>query len=192
MKNYYKDILVQIEKHIDMNEDDKALTLIREELSLPYIPMETEKELHKFLELVNSKLISEKPFDIQKIFELINSPKFDGIDKLGTVEMLAKANLREYDVEIKEILHNKNKIVPFVFKVRLLMLLKEQNIDNKYELLNVDNKQITIDLKDVTLPQDNLAFAAESNRVNVLLERHPGVFTVALNLLENFYYAMFP
>ena len=43
--NYYDELILQIEDLINGGKEDEALRLIQNELSLPYVPRETENRL---------------------------------------------------------------------------------------------------------------------------------------------------
>lgn len=100
MDNYYVEILKNIRKNIDDGNIDEAYLLTIEELKMPYIPVEVEKELHNFM-LDIKGLRSEKSSASMSIEQIENYLKGNDEQQLLAVNQLSLSNLRQ-NIELVE------------------------------------------------------------------------------------------
>lgn len=131
MDNYYEMRLSEIRHAINENNFESALSLLDEELNMPYIPQPYHDA---FKSLRDSVRIDATPH--AKYFESIEeiSEGLLGNDalKLKAIMSLERLNLRAYLNEIESILSNKN--VDDWMKRQILIFLIEQNINRDLNL----------------------------------------------------------
>ena len=103
MKNkYYSEIKNKIENSLENKDFDFAFNLIKEELSMPYIPLEFEKYLTESIEKIplNEKE-SSLLFSIEKIIDLLIKVDNDKNDYSKLINQLEKFNLKTNIDEIE-------------------------------------------------------------------------------------------
>ena len=54
-KNYYTELLENVEALITQEEFDKAKELILEEFKMPYIPLDVEEQLQRYLQTISAE-----------------------------------------------------------------------------------------------------------------------------------------
>jgi polyphosphate kinase len=128
--NFYNNLKEEIERHIKRKDYLKALQLIDEEFSMPYIPKDVESFLIEKHDLLTKQIINnEKKIDLQKILELL-SADIKAIDKFDLASNLRKYNLTEYKEEIQDLLLAKESILNYPAKKNILNILLEQKDNN--------------------------------------------------------------
>lgn len=137
MNSYYQSLLNEINRQLNEEDYASALELIKQELSMPYIPADAEKALKECLE--NCKANMDTPMyspDEEKIFSRINGTE----EQMETVvTYLTGLNLRRYHTEVQKLLDSE---LLGEFKGELIEALMEQNIDDTYHI-NKDGLDIT-------------------------------------------------
>lgn len=88
---YYEKLTIDIQELIESKQYEKAKNLIENELSLPYVPAETEAKLRDYYELIPKDVIFKALSDEDIVLYL----KSDPAKQLRAVEELNKRNLRE-------------------------------------------------------------------------------------------------
>ncbi len=134
-KNHYIELITNIKNHIKADKFEEAYKLISEELSMPYIPMETEKELKELLIDINKNLdidSSFKTIPLDKIIDFIIDESTNLEAKDGLVALLNNFNLNDNLDEIDVILSSP-KVELFV-KSQIIEALAKQNIDQKVDI----------------------------------------------------------
>lgn len=129
MDNYYKEIIKEIRKYIDNNDYKEALLLLQEELKMPYIPLEEEKQIIDLYNEVNSYFRDNNKkiaYSLDNLEELLNS---DLYACFAAVELLKDSNVRKYIKEIEEYFiksdHN-----PLVVSLIIEILIAQQISDS--------------------------------------------------------------
>lgn len=99
--NYYDETILNIDSLIEKKDYDKALSLVINELEMPYIPKEYENIfLQKFDEIKSYKKVFPE-FDDEKMLDYLHGNSFK---QLNAINYLSKKNLNDYILEIEEYL----------------------------------------------------------------------------------------
>lgn len=129
--NYYEDIIAQIKQAIIDKKYENANVLINEELSMPYIPLEIEDQLHKLKAQVKLCNNTQEftPLTKQQLESALLNGSYD--QQAQAVESLNVSNARLYIHLIQQALLSDS--VDQEVKVGLVHVLKDQVIDGIYE-----------------------------------------------------------
>ena len=185
--NYYKEIERKIEALIEKKEYVEALSLVNEELSMPYIPMDTEKRLkahHNFL--MRETTTSNNAINFEKIYEMLNSTRIHEMDKIEIVNLLDEVNLMKYIDEVQQLLIKDTNEISVAIKARLINKLKSQGVESTVKV-NIDGNNEDVDLSKISTIDKNKNFAQDSMKVDNLLMKHPVLADTAFMLLEEVY-----
>ena len=91
--NYYEEIIKEIEENIDKGDYSEAERLIRNELSVSYVPRDVESRLNELLDKVKRDSYQQKSLSDEQIEEYLCK---DEIHQLLAVDELNRKNLRNY------------------------------------------------------------------------------------------------
>lgn len=91
--NYYDELLANIDKLISESKDEEALSIIQNELNLPYVPREIEEKLNKYLSKINVAKTGLKSLTDDEIIEYLSS---NYEHQLLAIDALNKKNLRDF------------------------------------------------------------------------------------------------
>lgn len=91
--NYYEEILNEIEENIDNGQFLQAERLIRNELSVSYIPRDVERKLNEYLSRIRRDSFEKRSLSDEQIEDYLQK---DEIHQLMAVDELNKKNLRNY------------------------------------------------------------------------------------------------
>ena len=91
--NYYEEILNEIEENIDNGQFLEAERLIRNELSVSYIPRDVERKLNEYLSRIRRDSFEKRSLSDEQIEDYLQK---DEIHQLMAVDELNKKNLRNY------------------------------------------------------------------------------------------------
>lgn len=145
-KKYYDMLALEVLILVQLEQDDEALKILEEELSMPYIPDNYETLFRSTYEsLVKKKNANEKqysPFDLlseEELKELISPSKESEVIFLA-FQQLAKRNVRQYMDVVSKYLQSDAKDY---YKTVLLEILQDQGIDVKIDLKHA-GKMITV------------------------------------------------
>lgn len=187
MKDYYTNIIEEINKLIKSKKYDEAFIIIKEELSMPYIPVDFELYLNQNLKIIQQNKTSyKKDLSIDKIFKYLkkdnNDLKTDSILKLNYF------NLHLYLDDIKYLLKSsklKNKD-----KTILLFVLKNQKINLDFSVQYKDNiiKINPYQIKDIN---DVAIFKNIILKIKNKIDQNPSLIKICLNLIEDYFYFYF-
>lgn len=131
---FYDIMVIYLNSLINIGEREKALKLVKEELSMPYIPMNFED---KFLEIYKEVAYIEKEgkdynLSRDKIEEILLVEEDKNLIILAIVE-LCKLNIREFFDCISEFF---KRDVKNIYKVMLIDALRGQGVNNEFVLIN--------------------------------------------------------
>ena len=187
MKDYYSNIIEEINRLIKSKKYDEAFIIIKEELSMPYIPVDFELYLNQNLKIIQQNKINyKKDLSIDKIFHYLkkdnNDLKTDWILKLNYF------NLHLYLDEIKYLLKSlklKNKD-----KTILLFVLKNQKINLDFSVKYKDNiiKINPSQIKDINNVD---IFKNIILKIKNQIDQNPSLIKICLNLIEDYFYFYF-
>ena len=131
---FYDIMIIYLNSLINVGEKEKALKLVKEELSMPYIPMNFED---KFLEIYKEIAYIEKAgkeynLSREKIEEILCVEEDKNLIILAIVE-LCKLNIRDFFNSIREFF---KRDVKTVYKVMLVDAMRGQGVANEFVLVN--------------------------------------------------------
>lgn len=131
---FYDIMIIYLNSLINIGEKEKALKLVKEELSMPYIPMNFED---RFLKIYKEVAYIEKEgreFNLsrEKIEEILCVEEDKNLIILAIVE-LCKLNIRDFFYCISEFF---KRNVKNVYKVMLVDAMRGQGVSNEFSLIN--------------------------------------------------------
>lgn len=131
---FYDIMIIYLNSLINIGEKEKALKLVKEELSMPYIPMNFED---KFLEIYKEVAYIEKEgkeFNLsrEKIEEILKLEEDKNLIILAIVD-LCKLNIRDFFDCISTFF---KRNVKNVFKVMLVDAMRGQGVNSEFILVN--------------------------------------------------------
>ncbi|AEM68732.1 Protein of uncharacterised function (DUF3196) [Mycoplasma putrefaciens] len=192
MKNFYDELLENINDAIDQKNYENALKLINNELSMPYIPTDVEKKLLKLLKVIRNKQkeqlnLKTESYDFYKIKSLLNSD--DYLQQLLAFKHLKTINIKLLLDDIKQFLidkKNKNEN-----KTLLLMTLAELEFDFDFKVIK--NKQYLINPVKIDFNYiDQKLLEIEELISKIITDKNPSFIVMAKQVLYYFYFDNFP
>lgn len=131
---FYDIMIIYLNSLINIGEKEKALKLVKEELSMPYIPMNFED---KFIEIYKEVAYIEKEgkeysLSRDKIEEILYVEEDKNLIILAIVE-LCKLNIRDFFNCISEFF---KRDVKNIYKVMLVDALRGQGVNDEFVLTN--------------------------------------------------------
>lgn len=149
-KNYYEELIEKIEELISKKENQEALKLIKDELSLPYIPKIYEDKIYHYYNLLNNEDEQETKknnyFSRDEILSMLNNFKNYDLDFLISITSLFdQYNWKGFEDQIETILNFNdldNKIKSLIYNC---LVTHEINYDfqiNSFKINPFKNKTI--------------------------------------------------
>ena len=150
--HYYDLLLIEVDCLTKLNNIDKALDLLREELKMPWIPMEYQDKIEasydSLLKIQNMKEVKESPLNRlsdEDLYALLDKKSEYLLDKeinkdfdinlsVECLNIMSKRNIRNFLSNIQLFLENPNKVNDL--KVILFELLKDQGVDHVFKYCN--------------------------------------------------------
>ena len=176
MKKYYDELKNTIDNFISDEKYEKALKLINEELSMPYIPMEFEEFLiNRLAKIPSSEMKETFTLSLEKVIDLLIQLDENSEPFIELVNHLSKFNLRNNKEEIEYYFSkSKNKN----YRIHFFDLLCEEGIDIELEYGNPSKIQSISSNKNYLNDKEEL--------VNKL-DKFPSLVEPAMNLLKDMY-----
>ena len=192
--NYYQDIIGKINHLITEQKWDQAMKLVKQELEMPYIPINFEitlQELHHNIVTnirVNTKAKSAE-WSLEEISQILLNPLDEDIHPVAFY-YLKNHNVRLILPAIKTYLISKN--FSNINKTQLLFLLNSQSINE--EILVVKTHGIFKINPSILLPWQELPVyktivAIFEDQVHI---DNPGIYGICLFLLDSYIENLFP
>ncbi|NQX83259.1 MAG: hypothetical protein HRS50_00905 [Mycoplasmataceae bacterium] len=173
---YYIEIRNKIELFIIKNEYEKALKVINEELSMPYIPIEFEKFL---LESLNNIPINDKKsvfnLSLEKILDLLIKLDKSNKDFSELIQHLSKFNLKNEKDELEYYFsksENKRN------RAMIFELLIKEKVDMECEYGNPTK------VEPVT---ESISYLADKEKLKNRLDKIPTLIEPSYRLLDEIY-----
>ncbi len=111
-ENYYQTLVTKVQEMIDKELYQEAFEKLNEELDMPYVPSEVEKQLIILKEKVIQQLKIDQPataISIEQIEQLLTGSE---LSQVKAVDALCALNLRQHIDVVKTYLENKpNRLV---------------------------------------------------------------------------------
>lgn len=185
-ENFYVSLLNDIDFFYNKKLYSEAIELINSELKMPYIPFKIEKKLEKIKKkiLIEYNEKNNKNLSFNDLINLILDKKnFEFSNEI--IEKLNDYNLNNFFDEVEKILINKD--VSFFIKLKLLWILKLQNVNYKKIRIFFDNKIKTIEIKQIKNILELESFKKDSRKIEDFLFKDLVILNSCLDLLERFY-----
>ena len=129
MTNYYDEMIAEIKQNIADGDYAQAFATIKKELSMPYIPEDTEEQLYTLLKDLRFQM-SEKRNTERSVDDILDGLRGGSECQLVSAAQLAKRNLRDYIEEIQDYL----KDDPYPEAAALIVeAIAEQEIQDEFE-----------------------------------------------------------
>lgn len=185
MNDYYKKTINKIKTLIDESKFDDALKIIKEEMSMPYIPKKHEDEILSCY----SKILSAQKTDTNVNYELSSEQIMNSIltkDKnyIFALSRINTINLREWINEIEKAFdNNKDNLhdLSLVFEAMV-----DQSIDHDFKMgdkhINPKNGSILFSKNNET------AFEAINSKVT----NDPTLRDITMHLMHEYLVSIFP
>lgn len=177
---FYDIMIIYLHSLVNTNQKEKALKLVKEELSMPYIPMKFED---KFIEIYKEVAYVEKEakeynLSRDKIEEIMCCEEDKNMIILAIVE-LCKLNIRDFFPCISEFF---KRDVKNIYKVMLVDAMRGQGVNNEFVLINKGKEY-----KVVPMYSENVLESKAYIYIRKILEDKIGNKEVSLcsNALEN-------
>lgn len=163
---------------------------VNKELAMPYIPKEFESFLLETKDKLESQLeirnIKNSHFSFDEVFDLLKSPDRK-INKDEVLEFLSIFNLNNKIEEIQELLNLDNIYISFIYKLKIIFLLKNMNINKSFTLTDDLGRIHKINVKKVAPLNENPDFILIKKRITEILFKYPVMLKYSLNLLESLF-----
>lgn len=170
--NYYDEIMNKITQHIEKNPF-YALSLIEEELSMPYI----DKAFHQQLQTLKTQIQSQLP-PISKQHDLENLLFCDETIMLG-LDYLRNANIRQHIDVVEKFLTSD---VDEYYKGILIMILIDQNYYEEIKMTK-ENFDIQFHPNQIELPFMSDTIIALHEKISQKLMQYPQYATACIDLM---------
>ena len=164
--NYYEEILKEIKECIENKEYEQARRLIENELSVPYVPRDVERQLQEFLNTVKEASfmpISLTDEDIEKYLFM------DEVHQLMAVDGLNKRNLREYIDLCQKYLSSQGYINA---KALLIDSLIRQGINHEFSY-----GEDSFNPKEIMRPEESAGFLSGLKAIQERFMKYVSIFT---------------
>lgn len=173
--NYYEEIIDKIKTLLKENKHQEASSLLKEELSMPYIPFAYQQELEALSASVETNY-SMSSFTDEELEEYLHS-SYD--KQLKAVTVLDKLNLRHYqDIINRYLSHQPNRLVASLLIESLIM----QNID--YEVTYcIEDISYTFIPCFVEQPAQSDGYQKAKSLFDMYLNHNPSLHKMAMDLL---------
>lgn len=187
-ENYYDEILDEIEMCCMRNENDRALRLIENELSMPYVPSQLEKKL-KELRIEIKADMKNTVRKLPGMEEIEAGLKGDTAAQLKAVDALSQLNCRNCIDWIQEYFDTYSH--PNI-QALLIETLIDQQISNEFRIL-YEGQEIVFIPRYAEKPQDTEGFV-EAKRLlsNWFESSNPSFMKLCEQLLIQECFLMLP
>jgi hypothetical protein len=189
--NYYEETLAKIKELMTKQQYDEALRIVTNELKMPYVPKEFEKQLLFYQQELFAILgTNQKPeLTGKELFAILNNEQINNDEKVGLFYQLEKFNLRNYLSEIKEFF---NSNASLELKTILIYLLASQDVDQEFTYHGLQG-EIKLNPKTFDF-QESERFVEQLNDqlANDLPQDYPQLLEMAKIVVANLYYKLFP
>lgn len=187
MKSYYEELKKTMNSLFEKKEYIKLDELIKEEKGLPYIP----PEFKKFLDEIDEKCRIKKhkseskinTLSFDEVYRLLTIPD-SKIDKEELLDYLKIYNLKIHLDRVKDLLQYDNYVVSTPLKIKILFILKSQNIKGNFVVKYNKTSFNTINLEKIDYIENNPKFKKINDKLELILGKNIVVIEVAKKIVE--------
>lgn len=187
---YYDEVLEEIRELMKQKKYDMAGLKTDQELNMPYIPADTERELLKLKKDIAwhaSESSKDHELSIDEILTLLNSD--DSQAQLAAAAVLCSRNMQEYKEEIQEYLNH------YSCKEAAALIvegLSEQRVPCEFAMAK-DGLEYVFDPEQVVPAAESKGYLKAENLLSEwLASRNPSMFAMAKQMLAHEVYMMLP
>lgn len=181
--NYYDEIIAEIKELIANGNFEEALEKLKEELRMPYVPAEPEKELKALHRMVmaelnaNSKVQRIIPDD-DELKESLFSANLD--EEMGTIQIIRKLKLSDYYQLIRDYL--KTPIYGEIASLLIYMLI-EDKCSEEFIVLK-DGMDVTFIPSECKLPEDGECYLWGIQYLDEKVNKDPSILKMCKDMLH--------
>lgn len=189
MANYYDEVLANIHALIKEGNYQKAMDLVRNELSMPYIPSDTEKELKQLKKDLMFQMSDKSGGTEQSLDRLLEMLQGKPEQQLAATASLSKRNLRDCIPEIQQYLLSD----PFEEAGALIVeAIAEQQIGEEFVWMR-KGVEYTFFGDGLTPVAESKGFLEAGKLLNEWLSNdHPDMYEMAKTLIVHDVYMFLP
>lgn len=179
MENYYDEVIQEIQENIENKNYCEAMSLLKKELSMPYIPKDVEDKLYALLHDLKFQMSDQSNSYERNIDDILDGLHGTSEQQLIACSQLVKRNLRDYIEDIRDYL----KEDPYVDAAALLVeSLAEQEIQDEF-VWNKDGVEYTFYGDSITPCAKSKGFLKANLLLQKWLEKNPDMYEMAKSLL---------
>lgn len=187
MTNYYDEMIAEIKQNIADGDYAQAFATIKNELSMPYIPEDTEKQLYALLKDLRFQM-SEKRNTERSVDDILDGLRGNSECQLISATQLIKRNLRDYIEEIQEYL----KDDPYPEAAALIVeAIAEQEIQDEF-IWNKDGVEYTFYGDSLVPCSHSKGFLKANALLNQWLNKNPDMYEMAKTMLVHDVFMFLP
>jgi hypothetical protein len=188
MENYYEEIIQEIEEMINNGDYGEALVVLKKELSMPYIPEESETRFKSLYHDLKYKMSDRKNSNEKNIDDILNGLKGSSEQQLAACSQLTNRNLRECVNEINDYLSSD----PYPEAAALLVeSIAEQEIQEGFTW-NKEGIEYTFYGDSLTPCAKSKGFLKANQLLKEWLEKNPDMYEMAKSILIHDVYLFLP
>ena len=187
MMNYYDEMIAEIKQNMADGDYAQAFATIKKELSMPYIPEDTEEQLYALLKDLRFQM-SEKRNTERSVDDILDGLRGSSECQLVSAAQLAKRNLRDYIEEIQDYL----KDDPYPEAAALIVeAIAEQEIQDEF-IWNKDGVEYTFYGDSLVPCSHSKGFLKANALLNQWLNKNPDMYEMAKTMLAHDVFMFLP
>ncbi len=194
--NYYEEIIEKIKTSLKNDENEKALDILVEEMSMPYIPTKYEEEFSKLfrevsliIENVEMDTKYNKVLNDEEIIAAFSRKEIEPLHVEIAINSLKKVNIRNLMNDLQKVLLNK-EISDFL-KTLILLEMVEQKIDIEVSIFKT-GKKISLTPKDLNPLQETKSFSYISRILENELFTDQTQLTISFGIMQTHLIFIYP
>jgi hypothetical protein len=186
--NYYDEVIARIEKDLKEGSLEDAVFLLRQELSMPYIPQEVETKLHQLRKEAAGLQAAQREAGEQPLAELLEMLQGSPEQQLQAAGKLTERNLRECTEEIRAFLaHHPQRQAASL----LIDALGQQEVPEEFTYVQ-DGVEYVFAGDAVVPVARSAGFLKAMELLEKMLAKNPGALQLARGILIQRAYALLP
>lgn len=179
MENYYDEVIQEIQENIENKNYAEAMSLLKKELNMPYIPKDVEDKLYALLHDLKFQMSDQTHSYERNIDDILDGLHGTSEQQLIACSQLIKRNLRDYVEDIQDYL----KEDPYSDAGALLVeSLAEQEIQDEF-VWNKDGIKYTFYGDSITPCSKSKGFLKANELLKQWLAKNPDMYEMAKSLL---------
>lgn len=187
-KKYYEITEYKIRFLVALNKLIEASIIVKEELSLPYIPKDFESFLIQINKEINFTLNDKNTFSISED-DLENLDKLDNSTLLAILPLLKKYNLNEYVRQLQNIFLNTN--IKDIVKTLLIACLSDSKLNADFYVIK---NEVTVKFNPTTIfdirEGDNFIYI--ENKIKELTDLQINIQQILVKLTTTYLLNVYP